>query len=78
MALPPMMTPEEGRQFKERWRLVNEHTAREARQKTPAERLAVLGRLYAAAKVMSAGSGVVAERQSTFEVWRKLRERSGV
>ena len=41
-----MMTKEEARLFKERWRAVNEITIAEARRKTVAERLRDLEDLY--------------------------------
>jgi len=73
----PKMTPEEAQKFKERWRIVNEHIAQEARRKTPAQRLEALGRLYAAGKILRRQSRAV-DRQLTYPIWQKLRERSGV
>jgi hypothetical protein len=71
------MTPEEARKFKERWRLINKHAAREARRKTPAQRLETLGRLYAAAKTLRRRSPTADDRQLTYPVWQKLRGRGG-
>ncbi len=71
----PMMTPEEAQKFKERWRLINEHTARAVRRRTPAQRLETLGRLYAAAKILRQRSRTVVDRQLTYSIWQNLRER---
>ncbi len=73
-----MMTPEEARQFKERWRRMNDHTAQEAQRKTPTQRLETLGRLYAAGKVLRRQSHATDDRLSTYAIWQKLRKRSGV
>ena len=72
-----VMTPEEAQQFKNRWRRLNEYTAQEAQCRMSAQRLETLGRLSAAGKVLRRRSGTDDDRQVTYAVWQKLRERMG-
>lgn len=71
------MTKEEGRLFKERWRLVNEFTNEEARRKDVMQRLQELEALHAFAQEID-----WANRETEVEVvrarWNRLREKLGV
>jgi len=70
-----MMTKEEARLFKERWRMVNEITIEEARRKTVSERLRDLGQLYDFGQALG-----WANREDCTEVrarWNRLKEKVG-
>jgi hypothetical protein len=70
-----MMTKEEARLFKERWRAVNEITIEEARRKTVSERLLELEVLYEFGQALG-----WANRDDCSEVrarWNRLKEKVG-
>ncbi len=71
-----MMTKEEARLFKERWRLVNEITNDEAQRKSVSNRLRDLEILYQFGQEMG-----WTNRDDAEEVrwrWKRLREETGV
>lgn len=70
-----MMTKEEARLFKERWRAVNEIIIEEARRKTVSERLRDLEQLYDFGQALGWPN-----REDCTEVrarWNRLKEKVG-
>jgi hypothetical protein len=70
------MNREEARQYKARWRMVNEHTAREAREATPASKLEQLALMYDAAQALGWADGLMDGEEEVRERWRRLKEMS--
>jgi hypothetical protein len=68
------MNKEEARQFKARWRAVNDETARETREATPTSKLQQLALMYEAGQAL----GWTEERETEIEMvrerWRRLQE----
>jgi len=71
-----MMTQEEARLFKERWRLVNEVTNEEARRKSVSERLRELEILYQYGQ--ETGCINQDDDEDVRARWNRLREKAGV
>lgn len=68
------MDKEEAGQYKARWALVNEATAREAREATPAFKLEQLALMYEAARQLGWADDLRAGEEQVRERWRRLRE----
>jgi flagellar biosynthesis/type III secretory pathway protein FliH len=68
------MNKEEARQFKARWRAVNDKTAREARDASPATKLQQLALMYEAGQTLGWADGLKAGEEEVRERWRRLRE----
>ncbi|HEV3468210.1 MAG TPA: hypothetical protein VG148_02740 [Pyrinomonadaceae bacterium] len=68
------MDREEARQFKARWRLVNEYTAEEARAAPAALKLRQLSVMCEAARGFNWGDALRAGEEEVRERWRRLRE----
>jgi hypothetical protein len=71
-----IMTKEEAREFKERWRLVNEFTNQEARRRTVSGRLRDLEILYQFGQEI--GWVNRDDDEDVRERWNRLREKAGV
>jgi hypothetical protein len=69
-----MMTSEEARQFKARWKLVNDFTAEEARQTTPRLKLRQTALLYEAARTFGWLNALREGEEEVHECWRRLKE----
>ncbi len=72
------MTKEEAREFKERWRLVNEATIEEARNTPPSVKLQQLALMYEAAKRFGWIEKLREGEEEVHERWRLLKERMHV
>ncbi|MDT7604705.1 MAG: hypothetical protein QOF61_2702 [Acidobacteriota bacterium] len=68
------MNKEEALQFKARWQAVNDMTAREVREATPASKLQQLALMYEAGQVLGWADGLSAGEEEVRERWRRLRE----
>jgi flagellar biosynthesis/type III secretory pathway protein FliH len=68
------MNREDALKYKARWRLVNERTAREAREMTPAFKLQQLALMYEAGQQLGWADGLRAGEEEVRERWRRLRE----
>lgn len=68
------MNKEEARQYKARWQLVNERTAREADEMSPAFKLEQLALMYEAAQQLGWADGLRAGEEEVRARWRRLRE----
>jgi hypothetical protein len=68
------MNREEARQYQARWRLVNERTARETREASPATKLEQLALMYEAAQALGWTERLRAGEEDVRERWRRLRE----
>lgn len=68
------MNKEEARRYKVRWLLVNEATAREAREASPAFKLEQLALMYEAGQQLGWADGLRAGEEEVRERWRRLRE----
>lgn len=60
--------------YKARWRLVNERTAREAREATPAFKLEQLALMYEAGQQLGWDDGLRAGEEEVRARWQRLRE----
>lgn len=72
-----MMTKEDARLFKERWRLVNEITDDEARRRPLSERLRDLEMLYQFGQSIG-WPNQDDEEEEVWARWNRLREKAGV
>jgi hypothetical protein len=72
-----MMTKEEARLFKERWKVVNEFTDAEQRRKSASEKVRELESLYQFGREMgwTRRSG---DEEKVWARWNRLREIAGV
>lgn len=70
-----LMTKEEAKQFKERWRLVNRVTNEEARRMPVALKLQQLALLYEAAQTLGRGRQLRADETEVRARWRRLKEK---
>lgn len=68
------MTGEEARQFKARWKLVNDFTAEEARRTPPEVKLRQLALMYEAAQTLGWAASLREGEEEVRERWRRLRE----
>ncbi|HVG31293.1 MAG TPA: hypothetical protein VM864_16400 [Pyrinomonadaceae bacterium] len=68
------MDKEEARQFKARWRMVNDFTDREAREATLALKLEQLAVMYEAAQALGWAEGLRTGEEEVRARWQKLRE----
>ena len=73
-----MMTKEEARQFKERWKLVNDFTDEEARRTPPEVKLRQTALLYEAAHAFGWTEKLREGEEEVRERWRRLKEFYGV
>lgn len=73
-----MMTKEEARQFKERWKLVNDFTDEEARRTPPEVKLRQTALLYEAAHAFGWAEKLREGEDEVRERWRRLKEFYGV
>ena len=73
-----MMTKEEAEQFKERWRVVNDFTAEEARNTPPEVKLRQTALLYGAAHTFGWTDKLRQGEDEVHELWRRLKEFYGV
>ena len=71
-----MMTKDEAREFKERWRFVNEFTNAEARRRSVSERLRDLEILYQFGQEI--GWANRDDDEGVRARWNRLREKAGV
>jgi hypothetical protein len=69
-----MMTTEEARQFKARWKLVNDFTDEEARRTPPEVRLRQTALLYEAAQTFGWADALREGEEDVRERWRRLKE----
>lgn len=69
------MTKEEARQFKERWRLVNEVTIEEARRTPVSVRLQQLVLMYEAGQTLGWDKALKEGEDEVRERWRRLKEK---
>jgi hypothetical protein len=67
------MDKEEARQFKARWRMVNEFTDREAREATLASKLEQLAVMYEAGQALGWADDT-REVEEVRERWRRIRQ----
>jgi hypothetical protein len=72
------MTKEEARQFKERWRLVNEVTIEEARRTPVSIKLQQLTLMYEAGQTLGWTEALKAGEDEVRERWRRLKEKLDV
>jgi hypothetical protein len=68
------MNREEAKQYQARWQLVNEHTARETREATPASKLEQLALMYEAAQTLGWADKLSDGEEEVRARWRLLRE----
>jgi hypothetical protein len=68
------MNREDALKYKARWRMVNERTAREAREMPPAVKLGQLALMYEAAQQLGWADRLRAGEEEVRERWRRLRE----
>lgn len=68
------MNRDDALKYKARWRMVNERTAREAREMTTALRLEQLALMYEAGQQLGWDDGLRAGEEEVRERWRRLRE----
>ena len=71
------MTKDEGRQYLERYRLVNEVTAEETRRMSFEEKLRLTAVLYWAAKDLGWQEKLREGEEEVWERWQLIRERLG-
>ena len=69
-----MMTKEEARRFKARWKLVNDFTADEARRTPPETKLRQTALLYEAAQTFGWAEALREGEAEVRERWRLLKE----
>ena len=69
------MTGEEARQFKARWKLVNEMTAEETRNATISLKLRQLALMYEAGQTFGWADALKEGEEEVRERWRRLREK---
>ena len=69
-----MMSKEEARRFKARWRLVNDFTADEARGAPPETKLRQTALLYEAAESFGWAEALREGESDVRERWRRLKE----
>ncbi len=69
----PIMTKEEARAWKERWRLVNEIERQELRAMTPIEKLRQLATMMEAARDFGWQTSTPEEIEAIRARWRRLR-----
>lgn len=72
------MTKEEARDFKDRWRLVNEFIADEIRNTPPETRLLQLRTMFASAHSIRRTSEATAEEDEIRNRWQLLKQRTDV
>ena len=70
-----MMTKEEARQFKERWRLVNEFTIEEARRTPASVKLQQLELMYEAGRTLGWTEALKEGEDEVRERWRRLKDK---
>jgi hypothetical protein len=68
------MNREDALNYKARWQLVNERTAREAREMSPAFKLEQLALMYEAGQQLGWNDDRSADEEEVRERWRRLRE----
>lgn len=68
------MNKEEARRYKARWQLVNERTARKAREMPPAFKLQQLALMYEAGRQLSWNKDRSTDKDEVRERWRRLRD----
>jgi len=73
-----MLTKEEAIQFRERWRLVNERTAQEVRDTSPAEKLRETAIMFEAAHDLGWVDQLAQGEEEVRARWILLKERLGV
>ena len=73
-----MMSSEEAREFKARWRLVNDFTDEEARLTSPVVKLRQVALLYETAQAFGWADALREGEDEVYERWRRLKELCGV
>lgn len=68
------MTKEEGQQFKERWKLVEDFTAEEARRAPLSLKLRQLALMYEAGRAFGWDGALKEGEDEVRERWRRLKE----
>ena len=68
------MDKEEARQFKARWRMVNDFTAREMREATLEFKLEQLAIMYEAGQALGWAEGLRAGEEEVRARWQRLRD----
>jgi len=69
------MTKDEARNFKDRWRMVNELTSREIRNATPEIRLQRLRTVFASVQLFPAKHRSIEEDERVRVRWNQLKDR---
>lgn len=68
------MTGEEAREFKARWKMVNDFTAEEARRTPPEVKLRQLSLMYETALAFGWADALREGEEEVRERWRRLKE----
>ncbi len=76
--LERVMTKEEARQFKARWKLVNDVVTEEVRRTPVSTKLQQLAVMYEAGRALGWTSALREDEEEVWERWRLLRERQHV